>query len=149
MSLDELARLVREAQSEHRLPSVAAAVHVRGEPALETAIGVADDAEGRETTLDTQYRIGSITKTFTAAEVMALVDEGKVALDDPLGRHVAEVGDRPLTIRRLLSHSSGLQREPPGNVWETFAFPSIGELLAGLDRAEQVLEPGGWWHYSN
>ena len=55
---------------------------------LEIAIGVADDAEGRDATLDTQYRIGSITKTFTAAAVMALVDEGKVALEDRLGQHV-------------------------------------------------------------
>ncbi len=146
---DALARLVRAAQSEHRLPSVSAAAVVRGQTVLETAVGVADASDGREATPDTQYRVGSITKTFTAAAVMALVDEGKVALDDPLGRHVPEAGGRPLTIRRLLSHSSGLQREPPGNVWETLAFPTTAELLAGLDRAEQVLEPGAWWHYSN
>lgn len=144
---DELARLVRVAQAEHRLPSVAASVAVRGETVLETAFGFADDA--REATAGTQYRIGSITKTFTAAAVMVLVDERTVALDDPLGKHVAEVGDRPLTIRRLLSHSSGLQREPPGDSWESLAFPTTAELLARLDQAEQVLEPGAWWHYSN
>jgi CubicO group peptidase (beta-lactamase class C family) len=146
---DELARLVRAAQGEHRLPSVAAAVVVRGEPVLEIAIGRTDDAEDREATLATQYRVGSITKTFTAAAVTALVDEGKLGLDDPLGGHVPEVGDRPLTVRRALSHSSGLQREVPGNAWETLAFPSTAELLSDLDRAEQVLEPGAWWHYSN
>ena len=145
---DELSRLVRAAQSEHRLPSVSAAVVVRGEQVLELAIGVAD-ADGAELTPDTQYRIGSITKTFTAAAVLALVDEGKVGLDDPLGRHVAAAGDRPLTVRRLLSHASGLQREPVGNVWETFDFPAMPELLATLDEAEQVLEPGAWFHYSN
>ena len=145
---DELARLVRAAQSEHRLPSVAAAVVVRGEPVLETAIGFAD-AEGREAAPDMQYRIGSITKTFTAAAVMALVDEGAVGLDDPVGKHVTEAGDRPLTIRRLLSHSSGLQREPPGSGWETMVVPTTAELLASLDQAEQALEPGRWWHYSN
>jgi CubicO group peptidase (beta-lactamase class C family) len=145
---DDLARLVRAAQSEHRLPSVAAVVVVRGEAVLETSFGVAE-ADGREATLDTQYRIGSITKTFTAASVMTLVAEGSVALDDPLGKYVPEGGDRPLTIRRLLSHSSGLQREPPGNVWETFEFPTIAELLARLDEAEQILEPGVAWHYSN
>jgi CubicO group peptidase (beta-lactamase class C family) len=120
---DQLARLVRAAQSEHRLPSVSARVVVRGETELELAIGVADEGEGREATPETQYRVGSITKTFTAAAVMALVDEGKVDLDDPLGKHVPAAGDRPLTIRRLLSHASGLQREPVGHVWETFEFP--------------------------
>lgn len=146
---EELARLVRAAQAEHRLPSVAATVVVRGEAVLETAIGCADDAAGREATPDDQYRVGSITKTFTAAAVMSLVDAGEVALDDPLGKHVPEVGERPLTVRRLLSHSSGLQREIPGNAWESLAFPSVEEMLAGFDRAEQVLEPGAWWHYSN
>ena len=128
---DELARLVRAAQSEHRLPSVGTAVVIRGEPVLELAIGVADAQGDREATPDTQYRIGSITKTFTAAAVLALVEDGKVALDDPLGRHVPAAGDRPLTIRRLLSHASGLQREPVGRVWETFEFPTMPELLAG------------------
>jgi CubicO group peptidase (beta-lactamase class C family) len=146
---EDLSRLVREAQSEHRLPSVVVGVVVRGEPVLELAIGTADDAEGRAPTPDTQYRIGSITKTFTAAAVMALADEGRLALDDRLGEHVPEVGDRPLTIRRLLSHSSGLQREPPGNAWETLEFPSVPELLGRLDEVEQVLEPGVAWHYSN
>jgi CubicO group peptidase (beta-lactamase class C family) len=146
---DELARLVRAAQADHRLPSVSAAVVVRGEPVLDLALGVADATDGREATPDTQYRIGSITKTFTAAALMSLVDEGKVALDDPLGRHVAAAGDRPLTIRRLLSHASGLQREPVGHVWETFEFPTMPELLDRLDEAEQILEPGAYWHYSN
>jgi CubicO group peptidase (beta-lactamase class C family) len=144
---DELARVVRAAQSEHRLPSVAAAVVVRGEPVLETAVGAAEP--GCEATPETQYRIGSITKTFTAAAVMSLVDEGKLGLDDPLGAHLPAAGDRPLTIRRLLSHSSGLQREPVGSAWETLSFPAVTEMLERLDEAEQVVEPGSWWHYSN
>ncbi len=146
---DELARLVRAAQAEHRLPSVSAAVLVRGEPVLELAVGAADAPGGRDATPDTQYRIGSITKTFTAAAVTALVDDGKVALDDRLGAYVLAAGDRPLTIRRLLSHASGLQREPVGHVWETFDFPTMPELLDRLDEAEQILEPGAYWHYSN
>ncbi len=146
---DELSRLVRAAQSEHRLPSVSAAVLVRGEPVLGLTVGIADASDGREATPDTQYRIGSITKTFTAAAVMALVDEGKIALDDPLGKHVSAAVDRPLTIRRLLSHASGLQREPVGHVLETFDFPTMAELLERLDEAEQILEPGAWFHYSN
>jgi CubicO group peptidase (beta-lactamase class C family) len=122
---------------------------VRGKPVLELAIGIADDSDGRDATPDTQYRIGSITKTFTAAAVMALVDEGKVGLDDRLATYVPAAGDRPLTVRRLLSHASGLQREPVGRVWETFEFPTMDELLESLDQAEQVLAPGAYFHYSN
>ncbi len=145
---DDLERLVRRAQADHRLPSINARVVVRGGVALDLAIGVAD-GDGREAEPDQQYRIGSITKTFTAASVMALADEGKLALDDLLGAHVGAAGERPLTIRRLLAHASGLQREPVGAVWETFDFPSMEELLARLDEAEQVLDPGAHWHYSN
>jgi CubicO group peptidase (beta-lactamase class C family) len=80
---------------------------------------------------------------------MTLVDEGKVGLDDQLAKYVPTAGDRPLTVRRLLSHASGLQREPLGHVWETFEFPTMDELLGSLDEAEQVLETGAWFHYSN
>jgi CubicO group peptidase (beta-lactamase class C family) len=128
---------------------VSARVVARGGTVLELAIGVADDGEGRDATPDTQYRIGSITKTFTAAAVMTLADEGKVGLDEQLARYVPAAGDRPLTIRRLLAHASGLQREPVGHVWETFEFPTMEELLASLDQAEQVLDPGTYFHYSN
>jgi CubicO group peptidase (beta-lactamase class C family) len=145
----ELELLVRRAQSEHRLPGVSATVVVRGETVMETAVGIADAGSGVEASLDTQFRIGSITKTFTAAAVLTLAGEGKLALDDPLDRHLDAAAGRPLTIRRLLAHSSGLQRELVGTAWETLVFPSTEELLVRLDEAEQVLDPGAQWHYSN
>jgi CubicO group peptidase (beta-lactamase class C family) len=49
----------------------------------------------------------------------------------------------------MLAHSSGLQREPPGEIWETMRLPSRKELVAGTADAEQLLAPGSWWHYSN
>jgi CubicO group peptidase (beta-lactamase class C family) len=143
----ELSEILRRGQARFRLPSVSAAVYRRGGVAWAEAIGLA--ADGREATTETGYRIGSITKTFTAAAVLLLVDEGKVALDDPLERHLpgAKFGD--LTVRRLLAHSSGLQREPPGEVWESLEFPSGVELVARLGDAELVLPTGERWHYSN
>ena len=49
----------------------------------------------------------------------------------------------------MLAHASGLQREPPGEIWESLTFPDEEELLAGLEEAEQVLPPMAAWHYSN
>jgi CubicO group peptidase (beta-lactamase class C family) len=49
----------------------------------------------------------------------------------------------------MLAHASGLQREPPGEIWESLTFPDEKELLAGLAEAEQVLPPMAAWHYSN
>ena len=115
------------ALEELRLPSLAAAVFEDGEV---TWTQTAGDARP-----DTQYAIASITKTFVAA---ALLELG-VELDEPL---------RFGTPRQLLSHTSGLQRELPGEGWGTLEFPARDEVLARLDEAERVLPPGRF-HYSN
>ena len=144
----ELERLVRKEQADKRLPSVAAAVVRDGELIWETAVGLAAVEAARAATPDTQYRVGSITKTFTATAVMQLRDEGKLGLEDTIDRHLGDVAYRP-TIRRLLSHMSGIQREPPGDVWETLDFGSAEDVLDVLAEAEQVLPPGTRFHYSN
>ena len=136
------------AQAEERMPSVSAAVFRGGETLWEQALGHADVDAAREATPQTQYRIGSITKTFTAVGIMQLRDAGELSLDDPLTAHLPESAHGP-TIGRMLAHFSGLQREPPGEIWETMKAPSREDLLAGTAEAEQVLDPGTWWHYSN
>jgi CubicO group peptidase (beta-lactamase class C family) len=146
---ERFGRLVREAQSSGRLPSLTAAVFRGAEPVWSEALGLADVEQGVEATKDTQYPVASITKTFTAAAVMQLRDEGKLDLDDPLSRHLPEAAHGTPTLRRMLAHTAGLQREPPGQVWETLEFPGEEELLARLGEAEQVLPGGAAWHYSN
>ena len=138
-----------EAQSQGRLPSLTAAVFRGGEVVWDEAVGLSDVEQRIEATTDSQYAVASITKTFTAASVMQLRDEGKLDLEDPLSRHLPEAAHGTPTLRRLLSHASGLQREPPGEIWETLRFPHEKELLAGLEEAEQVLPPSTAWHYSN
>ena len=145
---DELELLVRREQHEKRLPSVAAAVVRDGETVWATAVGAADTATGVDATPDTQYRIGSITKTFTAAAVMQLRDAGALDLEDTLDRHIEGAAHRP-TLRRLLSHTSGLQRETQDDAWLSLRFASAQELVETLGDAEQVLPPGARFHYSN
>ncbi len=142
--------MIADAQAEQRLPSIAAAVVRGGEIVWQDAVGLADTETPEEATPDHQYRIGSITKTFTAVAVMQLRAEGKLDLEDRLDAHLDVPVHGGLTIRRMLSHASGLQREIPGDVWETLAFPqSTDELLRALEDAELVLGPGERWHYSN
>jgi len=88
---EALDRLLQERQAD-RLPSVAAAVVRKGELAWSNAVGTANYEEGREATTGTQYRIGSITKTFTATAIMQLRDEGALDLDDRLGPQLLEHG---------------------------------------------------------
>ena len=146
---DELSGIARRAQADGRLPSLSACVFRDSEVIWEEAIGVADAGAGTDATPDTQYRVASITKTFVAASIMQLRDAGALDLDDPLSRHLPDVAHGALTLRRMLSHMSGIQREVPGQVWETFEFPPPGELLATAAEAEPVLGPGERWHYSN
>jgi CubicO group peptidase (beta-lactamase class C family) len=144
----KLEQVVRREQREKRLPSLAAAVLRDGELVWETAVGVADAESGLEATPDTQYRVGSITKTFTATAIMQLRDAGKLDLEDALDRHVEGAAHRP-TIRRLLSHASGIQRETHDDSWLTLRFAPADELLETLAQAEQVLPSGARFHYSN
>ncbi len=143
-----LEQRVRSAQREKRLASLAAAVLRDGELIWETAVGAADVEAGLDTTTDTQYRIGSITKTFTAAAIMQLRDAGKLDLEDTLERHVDGAAHTP-TIRRLLSHASGLQRETQDDSWLSLRFAQPDELLETLAQAELVLPSGARFHYSN
>jgi len=140
--------IVAAAQAEQRMPSVVAAVFRDGEVLWRRALGAADVARGEAATPEHAYRIGSITKTFTAVCILQLRDALVLDLDDPLRTHIPEAPAGP-TVADALSHLSGLQREPPGEMWETLRPPSREELLAGLEDAERVLRPGEAWHYSN
>jgi CubicO group peptidase (beta-lactamase class C family) len=142
-------RIVLEAQANGRLPSLSAAVFRGSELVWSEAVGLGDVDQRLEATTETQYAIASITKTFTAAAVLQLRDERRLELDDPLSRHLPEAAHGTPTLRRMLSHASGLQREPPGEIWETLEFPDEEELLRRLEEAEQVLPPAADWHYSN
>ncbi len=94
------------------------------------------------------YRIGSITKTMTAVLVLQLRDEGRLDLDDPVGRFVPECGYAEVTLRRLLSHTGGLRSEPPGTWWERSEGGSFAALTEADDGSGRVGAPGEY-HYSN
>jgi YD repeat-containing protein len=141
-------RLVRELQRDHRVPAVSAAVYRADRPGWALAVGC-DSAGGRDATPDTVFRMGSITKTFTAVLVMQARDAGLLELDDRLGQHLDVPAHGDLTLRRLLSHTAGLQREPYGDVWDTLDMPTAPDLVRDLERAEAVLPGGRRWHYSN
>jgi len=110
---------------EHRLPGAAVGVVSGDRLAWSFGYGFADVQAGRPADAGTLYRIASITKTFTGTSILQLRDEGKLHLDDPIVEYVPELASatNPLgriehvTIRRLLSHESGLQSEPPGTDW--------------------------------
>jgi len=133
-------RLAQRAQVDGRIPAMSVALHRADRPLWTFQVGA---EEG------TRFRLGSVTKTFTAVLVLQCRDDGLLDLDDPIGRHLDLPRHGELTVRRLLSHTSGLQREPFGDVWDTLRMPDIDGLLGALGRAERVLPPGRRYHYSN
>jgi CubicO group peptidase (beta-lactamase class C family) len=139
--VDEIAA---RAQAEGRTPSLALAV-VRDRAVMHFA-GVGEhpvpDAK-------TQYRLGSITKTITATLVMQLRDEGFFALDDLLYRHLPGTSIGGVTLRQLLGHVSGLQREPDGRWWERNPGGDVDKLLADLGYDKLAGRPFRKFHYSN
>lgn len=154
--LESLRRKVFTAQQAWRSPSVVARVVRRGVLQLDVAVGSADLGEDglADPPLlaagpDVQYRMGSITKTFTAALVLQARDDGLLDLDDPLGAHLDVTAHGDVTLRRMLCHLSGLQREPVGDVWESLKGPDLATMLGDLPSAESVLCPQERWHYSN
>lgn len=141
-----LLREIAVAQAEQRVPSLVAAVVRDGRTVWFGARGRVD---GQPPTADTQYRIGSITKTFVAVLVMRLRDEGRLDLDDRLAEHVpdAPLGDR--TIRQLLSHTGGLAAEPAGDWWERSPGRDWTQLTGEAEPYALRRRAGHPFHYSN
>jgi CubicO group peptidase (beta-lactamase class C family) len=107
-------------------------------------------AGGGLATSATQYRIGSITKTFAAVSVLRLRDEGALDLNDAIGTHLPELAELPVTIAQLLSHTAGLRAETPGPWWERAPGIPFNELVPNSLRREALLwRPGRRFHYSN
>lgn len=143
-----LDRRLRLEQSRQRLPSVVAGVVSGGSLVWSGVAGTLDGrVDGEVPTADTQYRIGSISKTFVAVEVMRLRDDGRLDLSDAIGAHLPEVPFGRVTVAQLLTHTAGLQAETDGDWWErTEGDPWAALLSSGVALR---LTPGTAFHYSN
>jgi CubicO group peptidase (beta-lactamase class C family) len=134
-------------------PGAAVAVRRGGEIVHSAGYGLANVEWGIPIDTETVFRIGSITKQFTAAAVLKLAADGKLSLDDPLERHLPDypVGARRITIRHLLNHTSGIKSYT--------AMPAFAEimrrdlplaaLIAVFKDAPPDFQPGQRFLYNN
>ncbi|MGC1184716.1 MAG: serine hydrolase domain-containing protein [Candidatus Dormiibacterota bacterium] len=148
-ALERVRARASAAQSERRIPGLVVAIGERGRLIEHISIGHADIASGLPAGPDIQFRIGSITKTVTAVAVMKLVAAGKIDLRGPLSQAWKGGPHDDISVADLLTHGSGLQREPGGAVWETLTFPSRDQLVQVADQAERLYPQDSWFHYSN
>ncbi|MCL9998162.1 MAG: serine hydrolase [Erythrobacter sp.] len=134
----------------------AAVVVMRGGKIVYTGgRGMADIAAGRAITPDTVFRLGSITKQFTAAVIVQLAQEGKLSLDDPLAKFLPDYPQpgAAATVRQLLQHTSGIQSytDMPGlmNPVSTARALGTAEMIALFRDAPSPSKPGEVWNYNN
>jgi CubicO group peptidase (beta-lactamase class C family) len=143
-----------------RLPSLSIGI-VRGQELVYArAFGVADRETSRPATLQMIYRIGSVTKVFTTTLLAILRDQGTVRLDDAVEQHLPEGvclpsdprGARPMTLRHLATHSSGLPRlpvnlTPRGD--DPYGGYTVEALYSGLAQTRLDFPTGADYSYSN
>ncbi|MFT3695677.1 MAG: serine hydrolase domain-containing protein [Kofleriaceae bacterium] len=159
---DRKAKLVAAAQTvdsaiademtKQHVPGLALGIVVDGELVYSKGYGVADVAANAPPDLDTAYRIGSLTKSFTSLSVLALRDDGALSLEDPLVKWVPEAAGLvypthdtpPLTIHQLVTHTSGLPREYDRDKTATEADITVQLQSLALEHA-----PGQAFSYSN
>jgi D-alanyl-D-alanine carboxypeptidase len=136
------------------VPGVIARVQDRSETSL-VAAGAADLATGAALRPNARFKVASITKTFVATVVLQLVGEGRLSLDEPVGRRLPGLlanGDT-ITVRQLLNHTSGLfnYTDDPavlqGLVQNRVFTPR--ELVAIAETHPSTAPPGTKWAYSN
>ena len=146
---------------------IAATIASREQPGLSIGIiydqdliwskgyGFADLSKKTPATPATLYRIASISKLFTSTAIMQLRDSGKLQLDDPVAKHLSWFKLRQshqgpvITIRHLITHTSGLPREAGGTNWSDLAFPTRDEMIRRLAEQETVFAAETEWKYSN
>ena len=174
MSEDALARIgpaMRAYVDDGRLAAVMTMVARRGQVVHWEAVGTRDTATGDPVERDDIFRIYSMTKPVTSVAVMMLVEEGRVALDDPVSKFVPEfadvkvlgdggervAADEPMTVEHLLTHTSGLTYGFFGDsavdrLYNQSNPLTLAEDLEDLGRrvAELPLiaSPGARWNYS-
>jgi len=156
--LAEIVDDVESARVKEHIPGLSIDIVYDQDVLLATGLGYADFEKKTPADPQTVYRVGSVTKVFTALMLMQLRDAGKLQLDDPIEKYVPEFtiksqfpDARPATFRQVAAHYSGLQREAPmtHECQLVEEFPSVEEELKSLKNVEMVLPALTIYNYSN
>ena len=137
-------------------PGCAVGVSIGGKPVLMKAYGMADLEHDVPNTPETVFESGSVAKQFTAMAIMLLAEDGRLSLDDEVRKHIPELPDYgvPLTIRHMLTHTSGLRDW--GSIASIAGAPRTSRaythahVLDIMSRQKSLnFPPGTQWSYSN
>jgi CubicO group peptidase (beta-lactamase class C family) len=149
---DALARVdafVAAERARSAIPGLALAVVKDGRAIMAKGYGLANVEHQVPVTARTVFQSGSVAKPFAATALMLLAEDGKLSLDDPVTRFFpdAPVTWRGMTIRHLLSHTSGMGDYPED--FDVRRDYTEDEMLAVIKKAPLAFDPGERWSYSN
>ncbi len=134
-------------------PGAAAIITKDGRPVYRRATGLADLEFSTMLEPDMVFRIGSVTKQFTAAGVLLLADRGALRLEDEITKYVPDfdTGTRHVTIEHLLTHTSGIKNYTDVAAWRPTWGQDLtpSQLVAFVKPDPFEFEPGSRWAYSN
>ena len=132
-----------------RIPGLSLVVLKNGQIITAKGYGLADVKQKTPVTPETVFKIGSVSKQFIATGIMLLVQEGRLGLDDPLSKFLDDAPPAwsPITIRHLLTHTSGLAREGPG--FDPFKVQSDADVIRSAYSMALRFSAGEKWEYSN
>jgi D-alanyl-D-alanine carboxypeptidase len=145
-------RIAAGVMEQHGVPSASIAVIQHGKLVFTHAYGLAHISPDKPATPEMRYSIGSISKQFTAAAILLLQEQGKLKLDDPVGKYIPDLTrGNEITIRQVLSHTSGYQDYWPEDYLMTpMMKPTTGQYILDTWAKKPLdFEPGTQWQYSN
>src|ERR1700722_16723922 len=151
---DALRPFIQREMVEKQLPGLSIAIVDDQQIVWSEGFGMADPKAKKPATPETEYRIGSVSKLFTDIGIMQLVERGKLNLDAPITTYLPDFHPKnpfgtPITLRQMMSHRSGLLREPPyGNYFEPDET-SLTKTVARLNDTELVYAPNTHTKNSN
>jgi CubicO group peptidase (beta-lactamase class C family) len=148
---DQVDDYVRKTMDQHRIPGVALTVIQGGKTVKTHAYGLANLELNVPVKPETVFEIGSLTKQFTAAGILLLAQEGKLSVDDKLSRHLTNTPEswREITLRHLLSHTSGLRSYTGLDGFELRRHLTQAQFIAAIGALPLEFQPGGSWKYCN
>ena len=146
---DEVDDLIKREMQTQNIPSLVLAVVKDGKVIKAEGYGLANIKLKMPANADTIYKIASVSKQFIATGIMLLVQEGKIRVDDPVSRYLEGTPDtwKGITIRHLLTHTSGLVREPPG--YDPHKIRTDAEVIKSAYPVPLQFPPGDKYQYSN
>lgn len=148
---DRVDDYLREQMAEHRIPGIALTIIQNGNTIKTGAYGLADVEQQVPVRPETVFEIGSVTKQFTAAGILLLQQDGKLSVDDPIGKHLVGAPDSwtNVTIRHLLTHGSGIKSYTGLSGFELTRHLTQAQFLAEIGKQPLEFPPGESWKYSN